>query len=135
MSNWKEARGVNNNTTLVAVPAIYKFALTAGQTARLTFGNFTRSLQVSTDGDDVRVGTTLKGVEDANSFPVGAGGFGETMQVPVAYVHNAGDESAVVSVLAVLSDVPVPADFGEMNGAHGFDGGDSSTAVVVLEVE
>lgn len=133
--SWKEARGVNKNTLLVAVPAAYRFTLTAGQTARLTFGAFTRSLQVSTDGDDVRVGTTQAGVEAANSFPVGAGGFAETMQVPVAYVHNAGAESAVVSVLAVLSDVPVPAGFGEMNAANGFDGGDSSTALAVLEVE
>lgn len=130
--NWKEARGLNNNTTLVAVPAAYKFTLTTGQVARLTFGNFTRSLQVSSDKDTVVVGLTAAGVAAGNNYPVGPSGFGETMQTAVVYLKNTGGASAVVSVLAVLSDVAVPAGFGEIKSANGFDGGDTSTALTVL---
>lgn len=131
MSNWKEARGVNKNTLLLAVPAMYRFALDAGEVAKLEWPVFTRSLQVSTDGDDVRVGLTAAGVADANSFPVGAGGFAETMQTATVYIKNAGAESVTVSVVAVLSDIPVVDGFGELSSANGFDGGDSSAAVTV----
>lgn len=130
--SWKEARGVNRNTLLVAVPAVYKFTLTAGQVARLTFGTFTRSLQVSSDKTTVVLGLTAAGVAGANNYPVGASGLAETMQTSVCYLKNTGASAAVVYVLAVLSDVPVPADFGEIKSVNGFDGGDTSTSVAVL---
>jgi hypothetical protein len=139
---WKTENVKNRNTLFLAPPAIYgPIALGTGDKLKLDFaGLMTRSAQVSAalssgDSFDVRIGLTEAGVDGTNSFPVGLSGFAETFQASQIWIKNVGGP-VTVSAAIVLSDVAVEGENGGViDSANGFDGGDTSDAVTVIEAE
>lgn len=134
-TNWKAARRQNGETDILAVPAIYRFTVnTTGK--KLEFANFTRSFQIQAIDGDVLVAfnrTALDAASSPNALTVGQGDppTYEVAQTPAIYV-KAVTGSVVVQILVVLSDMVVPADWGELTAENGFDGNGTSTAVTAL---
>lgn len=134
-SNWRAARRQNSETDLVAVPLIYRFSVnTTGK--KLEWANFTRSFQIQAIDGDVLFAfnrTALDAGSSPNAWTASQGDppTYEVAQTPAIYI-KAVTGTVVVQAIVTLSDVAVPAGFGELTTDNGFDGNGASTAITAL---